>query len=136
MRYLGIDYGTKRIGVALSDENGTMGFPHAIVPATKDALNELVKIATDAHVEALVMGESLQLDGAENAVAKQARALGEGLSHRLNIPLHFEPEMFTSAEARRAPHKLAPREDVTSPEAVDASAAAIILTSFLSHHHE
>lgn len=135
MRYLGIDYGRKKIGLALSDEAGTMGFPHSVIP-TANALEEIRRLAEAEKVDALVFGDSLQLSGEANAVAKDAKAFADVLAGQLHLPLHFETEVFTSAEARRSPHKMARDRSEPNREPVDASAAAIILTSFLSHHHE
>ncbi|MDO8566722.1 MAG: Holliday junction resolvase RuvX [bacterium] len=132
MRYLGIDYGSKRVGLALSDEAGTMGFPHAIIVNTSRLIDDLCALIAKENIKAVVIGESRTLSGGENAVAKDARALGSLITKRISTPVFYESEVFTSAEARRAPAKAektrAPKEHVR----VDASAAALILTSYLS----
>lgn len=132
MRYLGIDYGTKKIGLALSDEAGTMGFPHSILPNDSGALDELVALISEQHVEAVVMGESLDFSGAENPVAKEARAFAAQLAEAAGVRVAFEPEMLTTQEARRD------YEGVHQAKSgnVDASAAALILTSYLSRTHD
>ena len=133
MRYLGIDYGSKKIGLALSDEAGTMGFPHIIVPNTPHLVDELCALITKEHIGAIVIGESRNLTGGENPIAKDARILGDKLAQHADVPVFFESEIFTSVEARRAPAK---EEKTRAPKArvdVDASAAALILTSYLSH---
>jgi putative Holliday junction resolvase len=127
MRYLGIDYGTKKVGLALSDEDGTMGFPHAIVPNTPRLVRELDELIQKKEVGAVVIGESKNLNGEDNLIALETRVLGEKLHELAHIPIFFESEVFTSAEARRHAPPHAP---------VDASAAALILTSYLSRSHE
>ena len=142
MRYLGVDYGSKKIGLALSDEAGTMGFPHTIIPNTPQLIDELCALIAKENIGAVVIGESRNLAGGENPIAKDARALGAQLTERAGTPIFFESEVFTSAEARRAP---SPAEGESAsggkgrktraakPRAnVDASAAALILTSYLS----
>ncbi len=132
MRYLGIDYGSKKIGLALSDEAGTMGFPHAIILNTPRLIDELRMLIAKEHIGAVVVGESRNLIGGENPVAKDARALGDLLTLHTKVPVFFESEVFTSAQARRAPAK---ERKTRAPKArvdVDASAAALILTSYLS----
>ena len=132
MRYLGVDYGTKKIGLALSDEAGVMGFPHSIVPNTPRLIDELCVLIAKEDVGAVVIGESRTLAGGENPIAKDAHSLGEQLTARAGVSVFYESEVFTSAEARRAPHK---EEKTRAPKAranVDASAAALILTSYLS----
>lgn len=132
MRYLGVDYGSKKIGLALSDEAGVMGFPHSIISNTPRLVDELCALIARENIGAVVIGESRTLAGGENPIAKDARALGEQISSRAGTPVFFESEVFTSAEARRAPAK---EEKSRAPKArvnIDASAAALILTSFLT----
>lgn len=133
MRYLGIDYGTAKIGLALSDEDGTMGFPHAIIPNTPAVTDELCALIAQENVGAVVIGESRTLAGGENPVAKDAHALGDALAARAGIPVVFESEVYTSAEARRAPAKEGKSRSPKMRKNVDAAAAALILTSYLSH---
>lgn len=132
MRYLGIDYGSKRVGLALSDEAGTMGFPHAILTNTPWLADELCALIARENVGAVVIGESRTLSGEENAVAKDARALGALITERAGAPVFYESEVFTSGEARRAPAKEVKSRAPRSRSPVDASAAALILTSYLS----
>lgn len=140
MKYLGIDYGTKRVGLALSDESGSIGFPHAIVPNTPRLASDLCALIAKENVGAVVIGESRNFAGGQNAVAKAARALSALIADQAGVPVFFEDETMTSAEARR---KLAPTSSgkVRKSRApaksahVDSSAAALILTSYLSHTH-
>lgn len=132
MRYLGIDYGSKKIGLALSDEAGTMGFPHAIIPATPKVVDELCALIARENVGAVVIGESRDFAGKENPVAAGARSLGERITAHAGVPVYYEPEAFTSAQARRAPEKEAKSRAMKSRADVDASAAALILTGFLT----
>lgn len=129
MRYLGIDYGTKKIGLALSDEAGAMGFPHSIVPNDGRMLDTVRELIEKERVEAVVMGDSRDFSGAENAVAEEARAFAAHLAEG-GLPVHFEPEMFTTQEARRDFEGIR----TNGHAVVDSSAAALILTSFLSRH--
>lgn len=137
MRYLGVDYGSRKIGLALSDEAGTMGFPHAIIPNTPRLIDELGALIAKENVGAVVIGESRNLAGGENPIAQDARALGALITERTGVPVSFESEVYTTALARRAPAK---EEKSRSPKQrtdVDASAAALILTSYLSRtEHE
>jgi len=127
MKYIGIDYGTKKTGIAFSDDAGTMGFPHSVRPTDPRLLDDLALLMREKGVEAAVIGHSMNLAGEENAVASEARAFADDLKARTGIEVHFESELFTTQAARRMP-------DGTrmpgSPD-VDASAAALILTSFL-----
>lgn len=127
MRYLGIDYGTKKTGIAISDEGGTMGFPHAVKPTDPRLLDDLALLIKEEGIEAAVIGESMDFGGEENAVAAHARAFAEDLAARTGIEVHFESEAFTTQAARRFPDG---SRMEGSPD-VDAQAAALILTSYL-----
>ncbi|MBI4091346.1 Holliday junction resolvase RuvX [candidate division WWE3 bacterium] len=129
MRFLGIDYGTKRVGLALSDEYGKIAFPHSVLKNSRDFLSELSEIVKKEGVKAIVFGESLDYKRKENPIMKDVRKLKERIEKELKIRVYLEPEILTSAEARRARG----RHDL-----IDASAAAIILQSFLerSKNHE
>jgi len=129
MRYLGIDYGTKKVGLALSNEAGTMGFPHGIIPNDARLIDALVALIREKNVEALVVGESHDFGGKENAAGRDGRRFAQELAAITSLPLSFESEMFTTQAARRYPDGTRMKG---SPD-VDASAAALILTGFLSH---
>ena len=133
MRYLGIDYGSKKVGLALSDEMGTMGFPHTIVSNTPRLVDEICALIAKENIGAVVIGESRTLAGGDNPIAESARTFGAQITKRAGVPVFFESEVFTSAEARRAPAKEPKSRAMKKHPAVDASAAALILTSYLSH---
>ncbi len=132
MRYLGVDYGSKKIGLALSDESGRMGFPHSIIPNTQKLLDEICVLIAKENVGAVVIGESRTLSGEDNIIAKDAKALGNLVTERAGIPVFYESEVFTSAEARRLPTKQTKSRKVKQHTKIDDAAAAIILTSYLS----
>lgn len=131
MRYMGIDFGTKKIGIALSVEGGSMGFPHCIIPNDGRLIDEILALIERKSVEAVVIGESMNRDGTENKVAKLTKEFATLLEQRSGIEVFFEPEMYTTQEARRD------FEGVRMPGSpdVDASAAALILTSYLTRTH-
>lgn len=131
MRYLGIDFGTKKVGLAVSDEGGQMGFPHSVVPNDERLLESVVSLLRKQDIEAVVMGESLTLTGSENPVAKAAKEFATALTGETGLPVYFEPEMFTTQEAGRGIDGARGGTTV----GVDAQAAALILTSYLARHH-
>lgn len=129
MRYLGIDYGTKHIGIAVSDEAGTMGFPHATLSRTPSVSKDITLLCEKEGIGHIVIGESLQSDGTPNKLMEEIREFAGELRRYTGLPVSFEPEMYSSQEARRAPSG-----ERDHRARVDAQAAALILTSFLSHH--
>lgn len=124
MKYLGVDYGTKRIGLAVSDDDGSMAFPYTVVPnrGIIHAADDIVMACQNKRVDAIVIGESLDYALKDNPIMKHIRALAQHLREKINLPIYFEDETLSSAYAER---------DQGKNEMLDASAAAIILTSFL-----
>jgi putative Holliday junction resolvase len=137
MRYLGVDYGSSKIGLALSDEAGMMGFPHAVVSNTPRLIDELCALIAKQNVGTVVVGESRTLSGAENPIHAEAHALGDELTARAGVPVVYESEVFTSIEANRPPEKQPKSRSPKRHEIIDDKAAALILTSYLSRtNHE
>lgn len=127
MRYLGIDYGTKRVGLALSDESGQMAFPFKILDNTPNLPKELETLIETEKVGAVVIGHSLDKNGEDNPVQANIKELVTDLTLATGLPVHLEPEQFSTQEAKQIQGK----NDKT-----DASAAAIILNSYLSKNHD
>jgi putative Holliday junction resolvase len=122
MIILGIDYGTKKVGIALSDDGEMIAFPKKVIPHTKELLKDIKEIVKANSVGAIVVGESKDLSGAENPLMEDIRSFVATLTKEVRLPVHLEPEFLTSHEARRG----GTREDM-----IDASAAALILQRFL-----
>lgn len=122
MRILGIDYGTKKVGVALSDDLLSLAFPKAVLRNAPSLMAELRGLVGGNDVGEAVVGMSLDLDGSENVVMEDIRRFAERLERELGVPVHFEPEYFTSVEARKSG---------VAPALIDAAAAALILQRFL-----
>jgi putative Holliday junction resolvase len=133
MRYLGIDFGTKKVGLALSDEAGTMGFPRGVVQNDSHLLEMVSSLIAREEVGTVVMGESLDYSGKPNPVLEAAHAFAKELEAVSGVPVVFEPEMLTTQEARRGAEgeRLTPRD---KNGMVDASAAALILTGYIERH--
>ena len=122
MRYLGIDYGAKRVGLAISDESGGFAFPLTVLSNSEDLLDEVGKICKENRIEEIVVGESMDFSFKENDIMKEIIPFVESLKKKLGLPVHMHPEFLTSKEARRLQGK---------NKMNDASAAAIILKSYL-----
>lgn len=123
--YLGIDYGTKRVGVAFSDETGKVAFPLAVLQNNEGLLASIKSIVADKKAIKIILGESNNLNGKPNAVMKEVEKFKEDLASAVAVPIIFEPEFWTSVQAERWQGK---------NEFIDASAAAIILQSYLDRN--
>ena len=122
MRLMGIDYGTKRVGVALSDDKGMMAFPHSVLPNDAGLQKAIEKIANAEKVGMIVIGHSLGREGTPNAVHAAVEEFMLDLTLGLGLPIELEPEQYTTQEAIRFQGKT----DMT-----DAAAASIILNSYI-----
>lgn len=122
MRYLGIDYGIKNVGVALSDEEGKLAFPKAVLPNDNYLSSELKAIIRSHDVGGVVIGESKDYKMKDNPIMRNIRLFSELLSQDTGVPVEYEPEFLSSHQA----HHIQGKTDM-----LDASAAAIILQSYL-----
>lgn len=121
-KYLGIDYGSKKIGLAVSDEEGKFAFPFSIL-SNRDktrSLKEILNILKEKKIGDVVIGESVNLKGEANKILVEAKEFAEKIKKE-NFEIHFEKEWLSTIEARR----FNDRKDA------DDSAAAIILQRFL-----
>ncbi len=125
MRLIGIDYGKKRVGIALSDEEGKFALPYGVWVNNQDLVSNIKRLCLEKHADVVIIGESRNLDGSENEILKDITFLKSVLEAELEIPVYLEPEFYTSAEAERIQGKSA---------FTDASAAALILKSYLDRH--
>jgi len=121
MKYLGIDYGERKVGVAISDEGARYAFPHRVLKNDHVLIKELTALIQREHISEVVVGDSTDHQGGENPVMKGVRSFVEQLTRHTGVLVHYEPERYTTQEARRG-----------EPGAMlDASAAALILQGFL-----
>ena len=130
MRYLAIDHGVKRIGLAICDADEVIASPLCVLRGPKNALAKIAQIVLDEEVGAIVLGLPLNMDGSEGSQAKKARVFGQQLRQHVQIPVYLHDERLSSFGARE---KL---ESTGLPRTkrrglIDAVAAAEILRSFL-----
>ncbi len=135
MRALGLDFGERRIGVALSDPTGTIASPLAVVErraGKRPPLIRLEEVARAHGAERLVVGLPLDLRGGETPWCQEVRALGDELARRLGLPVSYVDERLTSVRAEKAVRSLGLRKGQREEKGrVDAAAAALILQAWL-----
>lgn len=137
MRALGIDLGTKRIGLAVSDLSGTIASPHSVLSRAKSVRLDHLKIAEivlQEEVEVVVVGLPLLMAGGHGRAAKAATTEARQLSTVLSVPVEMFDERMTTVAADRAL-----KESNLSASArrqyVDKVAAAIMLQAWLESRH-
>jgi len=130
MRYLAIDYGMKRTGLAVCDAGETIASPLAVVQGHKDLIQRIRRIATSEGIEAVVLGLPLNMDGTEGPQAKLVRNFGKELGRQLGIPVHFQDERLSSFEAEQRILEM-DLSRAKKKERLAALAAAAILHTYL-----
>lgn len=129
-RVMGIDYGSRRVGVALSDDAQVMAFPEGILSNDDALMASLAKRIGDEGVQLVVVGEADNPVGGTNTIQRRVMIFAEALRIATGREVVLVSEAYTSAEARRAIRERA-SEKATREMPVDAAAAAIILQMYL-----
>jgi len=103
MRFLGLDVGDRRIGMAVSDETGTVAQGRGVYTrqGEEEDLSYFVELCRREQVEKIVVGLPLNMDGSEGKQAKRARAFGAALARQTGLPVEFLDERLTTVEADR-----------------------------------
>lgn len=124
MKYLGIDFGSKKVGFAQSDDEGRLAFPLMISPNDALLLKDTVELVREMKFSTVVIGESVDGNGKPNKIAKEARAFGAQIEGAIDVRVVFEKEWYSTVEARKQPGNEGNHE-------VDDQAAAIVLQRHL-----
>lgn len=130
MRYLAIDYGDKRTGLAICDAAETIATPLAVIQSRTELLKKLANVVEREGVEAIVLGLPLNMDGSEGTQAELVFNFAEQLKAHLQIPIYFQDERLSSFSAEE---KLTAAHFTRGgkKKRLDAVVAAEILEDFL-----
>jgi len=132
MRILALDHGTKRIGVAVSDETKTIAQPLEYIPAEPfgDFLSRLKKLLVEKEIDLVLIGMPRNMDGTYGPAAQKVQAFVAVLRGAITVPIKTWDERLTSSQANRILIQGKVRRDQRK-EKVDKMAAAILLQSYL-----
>ncbi|HVV38754.1 MAG TPA: Holliday junction resolvase RuvX [Candidatus Paceibacterota bacterium] len=143
MKCLGIDYGTKRIGVAVSDDTGSVAFPLTTIASDRGALDATIALIKENNVETIVIGESRNFQNEPNPVMEDIEQFKNDIAELTGLPVEYEREFMTSTQAARqfTPGRLpagrqGSRKEAPSQAKLDASAAALILQGYLDRNRK
>ena len=134
MRYLAVDHGEKRTGLAICDKAETMACPLKVVVGQGELIRQIIKVVDEECIETVVVGLPLNMDSTEGPRAKSVRCFGDRLQEAAQIPVIYYDERLSSFDAEK---KLAGL-DITRKKKkkhLDAVAAASILEAFLDNKH-
>ena len=138
MRVLGVDLGSKRIGVAVSDRSGTIATPLTVITRSKSVSQDYAAIAALVQEEeamAVVVGLPLNMDGSAGSAARNARIEGERLATVVGVPVFVHDERRSTVEADRVLMERNMNAQ-SRRKVVDKVAAAVILQSWLDSRRE
>lgn len=138
-RYIGIDFGTKRVGIAISDEGNTLAFPKDILLNDSNLFKKIGEIIEREKIEDIVVGESVDFSGRLNALSARIEIFISELEKHFGLPVHKQKEFLTSVEARKmgsgksdlSPSQAHSKLKDKKRGSVDAGAAALILQRYL-----
>lgn len=134
-RILGVDYGERRIGLAVSDPLAMIATPLPTLARRKGKrppVAAVARVAEEHAVAELVLGLPLDLSGEETDWTREVRAFGDGLADRTGLPVAYQDERMTSVRAERAVRSLGlPKGRREQKERIDAAAAVLILQAYL-----
>ena len=132
-RALGVDLGSRRIGLALSDPSGTIASPYRVLYRARDPGSDhrrLADLVAETGAEVVVVGVPLSLSGEEGPAARKAAAEARALAEVLDVPVKVHDERLTTVSAHRSLQAAGMREE-RRRHSVDMVAAAVMLQSWL-----
>ncbi len=135
MRAIGLDLGSKRIGVALSDSRGALALPYEVVQRSGDRRRDhrrIAELVAEAEAEVVVVGMPYSLDGSVGPTARRYLAESEELRATLTVPVETYDERLTTVTAERSLREMQMSAGARR-RVVDKVAAAVMLQSWLDH---
>lgn len=133
-RIMGLDYGTRRIGVALSDALHITAQPFAVLEADSAALDiEVKQLATEHEVELIVVGLPLSLSGGDTPSTAAARQLASRVADATGLPVSLSDERYTTRTAEQTLIGAKVRRN-RRKQVIDKVAAAVMLQHYLDGH--
>ena len=135
MRVLAVDHGEKRIGLAISDPNGTIANPLTVVKHVSRALDaaQVATVASEQDAGLIIVGQSFDEDGQPNLAGRRAARFAEALQSQTDIPIQMWDESFSTQKARAARIQMGVSRKQRAGH-LDQLAATVILQSYLDAH--
>ena len=135
MRYIAIDFGDKRTGLAVCDADETIASPLSVLVGQGALAERIAEVIKTQQIDGVVFGLPLNMDGTEGGRVKIVRKFAEQLAAYIDVPVHFHDERLSSfdADGKFAGSELTRKQ---KKRRLDAVAAATILQSFLDDKRE
>ncbi len=130
MRFIGLDYGQKRIGIAISDLSNTIASTYTVLINNKNLINELQNIVIKEKITHIVIGLPLHMNGDKGDKAKLVEEFGNSIKSNLELEIIYEDERLTTVSAERILIEGSVRRNKRKSK-IDALAATFILQKHL-----
>ena len=118
---MAIDYGSKKVGIASTDESGRFALARAVWPNDENLLGKVLKFKDEENIDKIILGESKNFEGNYNPIQKEIDKFKNDLQEK-GVEVIYHPELLTTLEAKQLQGET---------QMTDASAAALILKSFI-----
>lgn len=122
MKIIGVDFGSKRVGIAVADTDAGMAFPKIVLDNNQTFFDEFKKLVEEENADLVVLGESKDFEGKDNLIMAKINQFKTKIENELGLSVRMHPEFMTSAQAIH---------DQGFNEMTDASAATIILQAYI-----
>ena len=141
MRLLGLDVGSKTVGVAISDELGITAQKLETIQIDESRYNfgmrPLKKLVRQYEVDGVVLGLPKNMDGTSGSSGARSKAYGKRLEEKFGLPVHYSDERLTTIESRRVLVEDAGIHDRKKrKQVIDQMAAVLILQNYLDLHRK
>jgi putative Holliday junction resolvase len=134
-RLMGLDYGTKRIGIAVSDPLGIIAQGKGVIENTPAAITAIGLKAKELSISTVVVGMPYNLKGEESRAAQAVREFGERLEQEIGLHVEYWDERFTSATAHQTLLDMGVKKKKRQEKSqIDSMAAALVLQGYLDSH--
>ena len=132
-RILAIDYGKKRIGLAVSDPLNMFAIPHSTIPNNPQTTTELKKVIREKSITEIILGNPIKESGEDSAISKEIREFKAKLEKEVQIEIELVDERYSSDIAyKRIIETVPSKKKRRNKELIDKNAAAVILEDYLN----
>jgi len=130
---IGIDFGLKRTGIAITDDSGIIASP-LIAIASEKLMAFLIDLIPKQKIKVIVLGFPTSLDGTDTHITENVRLLKEALEKQFNLPVELQDERMSSSRAMQAIHQGGKAKQMKNKGLVDTISATLILQDYMESY--
>lgn len=130
---IGIDFGLKRTGIAITDDSGIIASP-LIAIASEKLMAFLIDLIPKQKIKVIVLGFPTSLDGTDTHITENVRLLKEALEKQFNLPVELQDERMSSSRAMQAIHQVGKAKQKKNKGLVDTISATLILQDYMESY--